>query len=80
MEAARRAEQELGAEIEIIKKTSKEYGQMKNPLPCPTVMVNGRIIEPSRTLFRENAITFEEMKTAILGKREFSPQDERSHQ
>ena len=70
MDAARRAEQEFGAEIEVIKKTSKEYGQMKDTLPCPTVRVNGRIIAPSHTLFRENAITFEELKTAILGSRE----------
>jgi hypothetical protein len=44
MEAARRAEKELGAEIVIIKKTSKEYSQEKDPPSCPSVIVNGRIV------------------------------------
>jgi len=70
MDAARRAEQEFGAELVIIKKTSKEYGQEKDPLPCPSVVVNGRIVAPKYTLFREQAITFEDLKTALLTKRE----------
>ena len=44
MEAAGRAEKELGAEIKVIKKTSAEYQKEKDPLPCPSVVVNGRII------------------------------------
>ena len=43
MEAAGRAGKELGAEIIAIKKTSKEYQMERDPLPCPSVMVNGRI-------------------------------------
>jgi len=35
MEAARGAEKEFGAEIVVIKKTSQEYSQMKDPMPCP---------------------------------------------
>jgi hypothetical protein len=41
MDAARGAEKEFGAEIVVIKKTSKEYGRTKDPLPCPSVVVNG---------------------------------------
>ncbi|HAS54731.1 MAG: hypothetical protein A2X56_02850 [Nitrospirae bacterium GWC2_57_13] len=43
-EAARRVAEEFGASIEVIKKTSKEYGLLKDPLPCPSVAVNGRLI------------------------------------
>jgi len=50
MDAARGAEKEVGAEIVVIKKTSKEYGQMKDPLPCPSVVVNGRIIAKNDTV------------------------------
>ena len=43
-EAARRAAEEFGARIEVVKKTSKEYGLLKDPPPCPSVAVNGRLI------------------------------------
>jgi len=60
MDAAGRAEKEFGAQIVVIKKTSKEYGQEKDPPPCPSVAVNGRFIA------RNDTITYEALKTAIL--------------
>jgi len=65
MESARRAEKELGAEIVIIKKTSTEYGQMKDPLPCPSVVVCGRLLEPTPTLFGAGVVNFDDMKAAL---------------
>ncbi len=59
MEAAGRAETELGAEIRIIKKTSNEYRMEKDPPPCPSVMVNGTFIG------RKEIVKFEAMKAAI---------------
>jgi hypothetical protein len=64
MDAARRAHDELGAEIVVIKKTSKEYGMEKDPLPCPSVLVNGRIIA------RNDTVTYEALKAALLGDSE----------
>jgi hypothetical protein len=64
MDAARRAEKELGAEIVVIRKTSKEYGSEKDPPPCPTVLVNGR------TIARKKDVTFEALKAAILNEGE----------
>ena len=63
MDAARRAHDELGAEIVVIKKTSKEYSMEKDP-PCPSVLVNGRIIA------RNDTVTYEALKTALQGERE----------
>ena len=60
MDAAGQAERELGAQIVIIKKTSTEYSQEKDPPPCPSVMVNGRFIAKNDT------VTFDALKTAIL--------------
>jgi hypothetical protein len=60
MEAARGAEKEFGAEIVVIKKTSKEYDQMKDPLPCPSVVLNGRIIA------RNDTVSQQGLKTAIM--------------
>lgn len=60
MEAAGRAEKDFGAEIRVIKKTSKEYSTEKDPPPCPSVMVNGRFIA------RGKVVTYEELKAAIL--------------
>lgn len=64
MDAARRAEQELGAEIVVIRKTSKEYGMEKDPPPCPTVLVNGR------TIARNADVSYAALKAAILSERE----------
>jgi hypothetical protein len=64
MDAARRAEKEFGAEIVVVRKTSKEYGSEKNPPPCPTVLVNGR------TIARNADVSYEALKTAILSERE----------
>ena len=60
MEAAGRAEKELGAEIIAVKKTSKEYQMERDPLHCPSVVVNGRIVA------RNDVITYQALKTAIL--------------
>ena len=62
MDAAGRAAKEFGAEIVIIKKSSKEYGQEKDPPPCPSVKVNGRLIAINDT------VTYEALKAAILGE------------
>jgi hypothetical protein len=62
MDAAGRAEKELGAEIKVIKKTSGEYANEKDPPPCPSVMVNGRL------LAKNDTVTFEAIKTAIPGE------------
>ncbi len=59
-ETAGRAEKELGAEIVIIKKTSPEYAKEKYPPPCPSVMVNGRLIA------KNDVVSFEALKNAIV--------------
>jgi hypothetical protein len=60
MAAAREVEKGYGVEIVVIKKTSQEYGQIKDPLPCPSVVVNGRIIA------RNDIVSYEALKDAIL--------------
>jgi hypothetical protein len=59
MEAAGRAEMELGAEIKVIKKTSNEYRMEKDPPPCPSVIVNGKFIA------KNDSVKFDALKTAI---------------
>jgi len=59
-EAAGRAEKELGAQIVIVKKTSPEYAKEKDPPPCPSVMVNGRLIA------KNDIVSYEALKDAIL--------------
>jgi len=61
MEAAGRAAKEFDAEIAVVKKTSKEYAQEKDPLPCPSVVLNGRVIA------KNDIIAYEALKTALLG-------------
>ncbi len=60
MEAAGRAEKELGAEIKVIKKTSNEYRMEKDPPPCPSVMVSGKFIA------KNDNVKFEALKAAIV--------------
>lgn len=60
MDAAREAEEEFGAETVVIKKTSKEYSEIKDPPPCPSVVVNGRIIA------KNNTVTQQALRAAIL--------------
>jgi hypothetical protein len=60
LETAGRAEKEFGAQIVVVKKTSPEYAKEKDPLPCPSVAVNGQIIS------RNDTITYTSLKTAIL--------------
>ncbi len=64
MEAAGRAEKELDARVVIVKKTSPKYAQEKDQLPCPSVVVNSRIIA------RNDTITYEGLKYAILSDNE----------
>lgn len=59
-EAAGRAEKEFGALIIVIKKTSPEYAHEKEPLPCPSVVLNGRVIA------RNDTTTYEALKTALI--------------
>ncbi|HET7317527.1 MAG TPA: hypothetical protein VFK23_00180 [Nitrospirota bacterium] len=60
MDAAGRAEKELGAEIKVIRKTSTEYALEKNPPPRPSVIVNGRFIA------RNDTVTYQSLKAALL--------------
>jgi len=61
LETARGAEKEFGAEIDVIKKNSKEYSQLKGSLPCPSVVVNGRITARNGTVMQRA------LKAAIMG-------------
>jgi hypothetical protein len=67
LEAARGAEKEFGAEVVVIMKTSKEYQQRQGPLPCPSVVVNGRVIA------RNNTVTYQSLKTSIMCDCEIQP-------
>ncbi len=60
MDAARVAEKEFGAEVVVIKKTSKEYQGQRDPLPCPSVVLNGRLIA------KKDTITYQSLKTSIM--------------
>jgi hypothetical protein len=60
MEVAWGAEKEFGAEIVVIKKTSQEHSQMKDPMPCPSVVVNGRVVT------RNHMVTQRALKAAIM--------------
>jgi hypothetical protein len=59
MNAAGLAEKEFGAQIVVVKKTSKEYSQEKDPPPCPSVAVNGRFIA------KNDVVLYEALKTAL---------------
>jgi len=54
------AAEEFGAEIKTITKTSQEYGQIKDPLPCSSVVVNGKIIT------RDDSANQQELKKALM--------------
>jgi hypothetical protein len=62
LQAAGQAEKELGAQIVVIKKTSEEYRREKDPLPCPSVVVNGTLIA------RNDTVTYETLKSAIMNE------------
>ncbi len=62
MEAAGRAERELNTLIQVIKKTSPEYARAREQFPCPSVLLNGRII------VRNDTITYQGLKAAIEGE------------
>ncbi len=59
MEAAGRAEKELGATIQVVKKTSRDYALESDPPPCPSVMVNGELIA-------EGTVAYEVLKAELL--------------
>lgn len=59
MDAARGAEKEFGAQLVVIKKTSPEYAEEKDPLPCPSVLVNGKVIA------RNDTVTYQTLKAAL---------------
>lgn len=63
MSAARRAAEECGAEIIVIKKTSAEYSLEKDPPPCPSVAVNDLF------LVKDGTVTFDELTNALAGNR-----------
>jgi hypothetical protein len=63
LEEASRAEDELGVEIVVVKKTSPGYRPGVDP-PCPSVVVD------SRLLVRDGTATFEQMRDALLRARE----------
>ena len=63
--AASRAEAELGAEIVIVKKTSPDYRPGVDP-PCPSVVVDGRL------LVSDGTVTFEQLRDAIRQDQEYS--------
>jgi hypothetical protein len=59
VEAAGRAEKELGAAIEVVRKGSPDYAREDDPPPCPSVMVNGELIA-------EGAVAYEVLKAELL--------------
>ena len=60
MESARRAEKELGAEVVVIMKTSKEYGLETDAPPCPSIKVNDTFV------VRRGLITYDQLRAALL--------------
>ncbi len=60
MDAAGRAEKELGAAIQVIQKSSRDYALEDDPPPCPSVMVDGELIAEGGT------VTYEALKAALL--------------
>jgi hypothetical protein len=59
VEAAGRAERELGAAIEIVKKGSRDFQLEEDPPPCPSVLVDGELIA-------EGAIPYEVLEAELL--------------
>lgn len=62
--AASRAEAELGAEIVIVKKSSPDYRPGADP-PCPSIVVNGKL------LVNDGTVTFEQLRDAIQQNLEY---------
>jgi hypothetical protein len=59
METAGRAEKELGATIQVVKKSSRDYALEDDPPPCPSVMVNGELIA-------DGTVAYEVLKAELL--------------
>jgi len=60
LDAARRLGNELEIEVEVVAKSSREYGLEKDPPPCPSVAVDGRLV------VKDGTIGYEELKAEIL--------------
>jgi len=60
LDAAKTVQQEYPVHIEVIKKGSTEYLSTDNPPPCPSVMLDGRIIK------EYGVVTTEELKHEML--------------
>jgi hypothetical protein len=46
----------------VIKKTSPRYAEEHDPLPCPSVLVNSKLI------VKNDIVTYEALKAAILNE------------
>jgi len=60
MEAARKAKENLGIELVIIKKGSDEYYSERYPPPCPSVAVDSRLI------VKDGTVDYEQLQAEIL--------------
>jgi hypothetical protein len=60
VDAAGRAEKELGTVTRVIKKASEEYALQVDPPPCPSVVVGARLIAAN------DVVTYEALRAAIL--------------
>lgn len=63
MAAARGAAQEFGADLVVIKKTSKEYAALGDQPPCPSIALN------SAFLVKDGVMTQAELKAALSAAR-----------
>jgi hypothetical protein len=64
VETAGRAEKELGAAVEVVKKGSPEWAREADPPPCPSVMVNGEIVAEGAIAW---AVLEDELRSAGAG-------------
>lgn len=62
MGAAERLRDELGLELEVIKKSSAEYAREKNPPPCPSVAVNDRFV------VKDGTVDYEQLRAEVSKK------------
>lgn len=60
LEAARAVQKEYPIHVEVIKKGSEEYAGTADPPPCPSVMLDGRLIK------EYGVVTSDELKNELL--------------
>lgn len=60
LEAAKAVQKEYPVHIEIVKNGSDEYQSAENPPPCPSVMLDGRLIK------EYGVVTSDEIKHEML--------------